>query len=478
MSTPLDFAVDVLMLKRGRFLCADTIALFGLPPTAPYFCSEWVGFLFEAVPPEFLSRFPDLLQLFLYRINECVGEQRAAEMHSAGWSKIAGMRRLAYEHVGHGILASPADPPDCPTFHDVLRRMGACMNLASHVRQYMDTPGPGYLGHCLALGEALSSLCAEHRLACRSACLREGRGAVSRHAPANMLCEPRPSPFFCGDGQYDCGAFWKPYQQAVAAAYEGPAAALALPLCQAYEGPAAALSLPAEPAFDGSYSLFKGHFDPLLDNAHVHRPAGPRAAPGEHGGPADTGIRPWAGGEGHGQDERPAPVLVRDEGGQECPAAWHGDCDPRVGTYASGGGHRCGLQCHPGELGAVGEPVLPRAGRRGARWAVAGSLADASAAHENRGLQGSHFDPACLPGSHFDPACLPGSHFDPAGAQGPPVAALSPWAPQGDGGDRGQGICALDPQVGQRRRREADDDGDSPGRWREPPCVAWRGGAT
>ncbi len=40
MSTPLDFAIDVLMLQRGRYVCPDTIALFGLPATAPYFCSD------------------------------------------------------------------------------------------------------------------------------------------------------------------------------------------------------------------------------------------------------------------------------------------------------------------------------------------------------------------------------------------------------------------------------------------------------
>ena len=209
MPSPLDLALEVLTLQRGRYLCPDTIAVFNLPAAAPYFCSDWVTFLFQSVAPESLARIADLRGLLLANLEAHIHAHQAAEMashHGLVWPQVIGMRRMAYEHVAHGLMADPLEDHGPGTFHALLIRVGRCMNMASHVRQYLDTPGAGFLGQCLAYGEELCSMCADHRQACRTACLNEGRGAVQRYAPEGMFCSPVPSPFFCGGAPPPCDA--------------------------------------------------------------------------------------------------------------------------------------------------------------------------------------------------------------------------------------------------------------------------------
>ena len=427
MTSPLEFAIEVLMLQRGRYLCPDTIALFGLPATAPYFCSDWVTFLFQSVAPESLARIEDLRALFLAHLEVHIHSQHGPPVSFPAWSQIAAMRRMAYEHVAHGLMADPLEDHGPGTFHALLIRVGRCMNMASHVRQYLDTPGAGFLGQCLAYGEELCSMCADHRQACRTACLNEGRGAVQRYAPEGMFCSPVPSPFFCGGAPPSCYALFGPQPPQYPAVSPRPPQ-------RRYEPP----TVPSDPPL----TIFKeGHFEPLVEGGNGPQPQQlpaadnyPRGPAGEHAHPAEGGIRPWAGRQRQGENERAAPVFIRDEGGAggergggTVQPAWHGGCDAPCERGAGAGG-----------LGAVGETVGAGAGGwREFRGHVVGSIADAGGG----------------------PPVAPES----------PVGAISPWASQGDwcqGEREADGGAA---RVGRRRRR--DEEGGGGGC---PRQVAWR----
>ena len=420
MASPIDFGIEVLMLQRGRYLCPDTIALFGLPATAPYFCSDWVSFLFQSVAPESLARIGDLRGIFLAHLEVHIHAHKAEELNSwcsPTWPHIAAMRRMAYEHVAHGLLASPLEDQGDVSFHNLLIRVGRCMNMASHVRQYFETPGIGFLGQCISYGEELCSLCADHRQACSTACINEGRGVMSRYTPENMFCTPVPSPFFSGGAPPSCYSLFG-----------------TRPVHRHFEPP----SVPSDPPL----TLFKeAHFDPLVEGGHDdgQQPPPqpqqqlqaaddyPRGPSGEHALPAQGCIRPWARRQRQGENERAAPVFIRDEGGAGANhPAWHGGLDDPCCDWSDG----------PGDLGAIGEPVGAGGGRRGLRWSVVGSIADAGGG----------------------PAVAPES----------PVGAISHWAPQGDWcqGERQPGGTT---RVGHRRRREEEGGGGG-----FPRHVAWR----
>lgn len=433
MPTPLDLAIEVLMLQRGRYLCPDAIALYNLPAAAPYFCSDWVTFLFQSVAPESLARVSDLREIFITHLDAHIQTALGEEMAMApNWSQLVTMRRMAYEHVGHGLLASPLEDQGCGTFHPLLIRVGRCMNMASHVRQYIDTPGAGFLGQCLAYGEELCSLCAEHRQACRAACLNEGRGATSRYAPEGMLCSATPSPFFCGDAlprNYELFGNMPPPRR-----YEPP-------------------SIPSDPPL----TLFKdGHFDPLVEGVngaqqppqpqqpHQHPPVAddcPRGPVGEHAGPPDAGVCPaWTRRQRQRENEQPAPIFIRNEEFEER------NPDP----------------C----LAAAAEP------RRFATWHVVGSIQqqqDGGGGGISSGWRAAlPREPVAIPLSHPPTAQQGGS---PPVPRESPVSSLSPWTPQSEWG-RGGEAPGPRHQVAGRRRRRAEEA--------PPPCepgyVAWGGG--
>ena len=441
MPSPLDLALEVLTLQRGRYLCPDTIAVFNLPVAAPCFCSDWVTFLFQSVAPESLARIADLRGLLLANLEAHIHAHQAAEMashHGLAWPQvIGGMRRMAYEHVAHGLLASPLeDGHPTVTFHETLTRMGRCMNLASHVRQYLDTPGPGYLGQCLALGESLCTLCMEHRQACRWACFGEGRGLVSRFVPPEMLCcEPRRGGFF---GEEENGAPRIP--TTILPTYDGETTTL-LPT---YDGETflgghatamqreASLTEPPGPreAPPSPYLFKEGHFEPLVAHGQQHHhpqqqpqlPA-PLAHPGgpigEHATlPADSGVRPWTRRQRQRENEQPAPVFIRDEGEE----GDGGTADPRV------------------------EPEQPH---RRISWHVVGSIHG----HVVGSLDVGPVDGAAVT------------------RESPVAATISPWAPQGEWGGSGEAPGSNPPQVVGRRRRRGEEAHLAP-----PGYVAWGSG--
>ena len=397
MSSPLDLAFDILMLQRGRYICPDTIAFFQIPPTLPYVCWDWIAFLFQSVVPESLGRILDLRELLLVHIDAHVHSQQAAEM-SLAWAQISSMRRMVFEHIGHGLLASRlgghafAVPP---TFHGVLTSMGRCMNAASHIRQYMDTPTAGFLGQCIALGESLAMLCEEHSQACRHACFSEGRGLVGRRP----TLDPSPATAAVTSNYIDTGLLH------MSAEPPGPSDACPQP-----------------------YLFKEDHFEPLVEGHGQSSSFHPCGPVGEHAHLFGAGVGPWTRRQRQREDEQPAPVLVRDEGGP-------------------GGEHP------PGRI-ENSDPVV--GGRRGCSWSVVGSCQDT-------GLGGAW---------RMVGPIGPAQGADSGGSAVPresPIAGASPWAPQGEWGGGGEAGCPCAPQVGRRRRREEDGGVAGP-----PRHVAWR----
>ena len=51
MSSPFDFILEILTLRRGRYVCVDTMATFGLPASLPYYCADWTSLVLGTLPP-------------------------------------------------------------------------------------------------------------------------------------------------------------------------------------------------------------------------------------------------------------------------------------------------------------------------------------------------------------------------------------------------------------------------------------------
>lgn len=254
MSSPFDFILEILTLRRGRYVCVDTMATFGLPASLPYYCADWTSLVLGTLPPDALFRIQDLRDCLFGSLNYCI-----CFLQSVGPTQSQTIARQIHclEHIGHGLLSDCLEAPHAPPMTQVMVSLGHCMNMATHIRQYMDVPAHNILGRCIELGESLSTLCSDHRQACRAACMDEGRGLVRATAPPWQACVP--------------------------------------------------------------FSLFKGPPGVLLQPPQDHgtRVCNLFGA-GEHAAfDARGGIRPWEGGQGPREDGQAAAVLVRDEGGRQ-----------------------------------------------------------------------------------------------------------------------------------------------------------------
>ena len=271
MSTPFDFILEILTLRRGRYVCVDTMATFGLPPSLPYYCADWTLLVLNTLPPDALFRIQDFRDCLFGSLNYCI-----CFLQSVGPTQYQSIARQIHclEHIGHGLLSDCLESPQPPPITQVMVSLGHCMNMATHIRQYMEVPAHNILHRCLELGEALSSLCSDHRQACRAACMDEGRGLVRATAPPWQACVP--------------------------------------------------------------FSLFKGPPGVLLQPPQDHATRLCNLfGPDQHAAPdARGGIRPWEGGQRPREDGQPAPVLVRDEGERKREA---GGGDPELLGSAQAG---------------------------------------------------------------------------------------------------------------------------------------------
>jgi hypothetical protein len=305
MSTPLDFILEILTLRRGRYVCVETMATFGLQPSLPYYCSDWTTLVVNSLPPDVMMRVQDIRDCLFGNLNYCI-----CFLQSVGPTQCQTIARQiqCLEHIGHGLLSDTLESPQPPPMSQIMVSLGHCMNMATHIRQYMHAPAHNnVLCRCIELGEALSTLCSDHRQACRAACISEGRGLVHASAPPWHASAP-------------------PWQAVHASA----------------------------PPWQGQpFSLFKAPPGVLLQPPQDH---GTRPCTvfgfGEHDPPdACCGIRPWEGGQRPREDGQPAPVLVRDEGERQREAGG-GDPELFVGAWA------------PAGHGAVGEAVPARSRQR------------------------------------------------------------------------------------------------------------------
>ena len=314
MSNPLDFALEILMLRRGRYICVDTMATFGFPPSHPYYCADWTTLVLSFLPPEVLLHIPDLRECLIGLLSYNINFYKS--MADAG-SFSCHRHIQVLEHIGHGLLSDPCEAQHPQPMYQIVLGLGHCMNMATHIRQYIDVPAQNLLLRCIEMGEALSTLCADHAQACRAACLVEGLGLVSyRQGVVSGLCRP-----------------------------VAPYSLFKAPLCQ-----------PAGTA-NGHQQSPEGHCVCLNGSS----------ASDSHPG---ASIRPWCRGCGSGEDGPPSPVFIQYEVGQ---AGLRSFCDPEADPGQASG-------CRFGPVGDpvpcrhnVAPPIqASAAARRDIAWATAG----------------------------------------------------------------------------------------------------------
>jgi hypothetical protein len=98
--TPLDLAVDVILLQLPRYVCEATIARYRLPMPGPLFCNDWAQLLPSLLDHAALTGVSDLRALMLGRIDALIADEcaRAATQQSL-WSHLAGLHRDLYDQA-------------------------------------------------------------------------------------------------------------------------------------------------------------------------------------------------------------------------------------------------------------------------------------------------------------------------------------------------------------------------------------------
>lgn len=209
---PVQFAVDVLLMRVGRDLSTHFTQGLRYPLDGPLRVMDWAEFYpLVVAPSDFFQRGSKNLRAVLLR--ELERDVQSGDQ--------------VFIHVGQGLLSAPeaayANRPGLvpETF---LSHLCSCMNTASQIKSWLVTPGmdqQSFISQCFFLGSELAWLCSEHaRLSMLFKAAREG-GQQTRDAALACL-SAFSAPVFAA-GPFD--KRWYPQQEGGGSGWRPPALA-------------------------------------------------------------------------------------------------------------------------------------------------------------------------------------------------------------------------------------------------------------